>query len=223
MENKEIFEKALMKKACYHKDSELLKNIADEFSVRHDVILSVFEFYQDKEEIEWEREDCQNLFFEKIPEGIMLWFELYEFPLSEEEFFSFLGLVSDVFLPVLPLGSCVRLKGDAAEAMGFQDGEAPEVVIVDRYTAIPEAGIYFPYSGAPYPLGTFGTERKIHFGPQLIEEVLYTGFVDEKEDAFLALMKEEYILERGLHSMAFANKEEEGILRGLTEKAGKTD
>ena len=70
----------------------------------------------------------------------------------------------------------------------------PEVVIADRYLAVPEAKIYFPYMGVVYPLGAFGAGRHIQFGPQLVEETIHAGYTDEREEAFIAMMKEEYML-----------------------------
>jgi hypothetical protein len=219
MENAEIFEKALSKDERFTDALRPpLQKIADILASADSALLSVFEFYQG-EQTTWKSGSSPPLFFEKDGGAIIACVGAEEIKLREKDFFAYLALVSDVYLPVLPLGSTVRLKQSAFDVMEDMGGYEPEVVVVDRYLAVPEAGIYFPYSGAVYPLGTFGAEKKIYFGMQLVEQVLHEGYTDEKEKAFNALMKEEYILEKGLHSLSFANDEEAEVLQGLLADA----
>jgi hypothetical protein len=223
MDNFEILEKSLDRHMSSAAGShKLLIETSSLFADKADRILALFDFYQDAEKKTWTYTEVPLLSFEKTGEVILICSRVSQIRLSREAFFSYLALLSDLFLPILPLGSCVRLKEGAFQMMPETPGDyAPEVVIVDRYLAVPEAGIYFPYCGAVYPFGTFGTERKIHFGLQLVEEVLRTGYADEKEEVFHSLMKEEYILEKGLHSMSFASNEEAEILQNMMAEAEK--
>ncbi|MCL2492559.1 MAG: DUF4176 domain-containing protein [Clostridiales bacterium] len=221
MENKEIFEKAFGREERFQQDAVLLTEIAGKLSGSERGILSLYDFYQDDKNSIWSEIGCSPLSAEKYGEDVFFDFGDKGLQLGKEDFFLFLSLVSDIFLPILPLGSVVGLKKDALKKMGLPDDYSPDLVIVDRYLAVPDAGIYFPYSGVVYPLGSFGTERKIYFGPQLIEKVIFPGYADRREKPFHALMKEEYILERRLHSMSFAGEQEGAILQSkLREAAG---
>jgi len=221
MEDKEIFEKAFVREERFQQDAALLTDITEKLSVSEESILSLFDFYQDEGTTYWSKADCSPVSFEKMGDEIFFCFGEREVSRPKEDFFLFLSLVSDIFLPVLPLGSVVRLKKDVLKKIELPDGYSPDVVIVDRYLATPDAGIFFPYSGVVYPLGSFGTEGKIFFGPQLIEKVIFPGYSDKREKPFRALMKEEYIIERKLHSMSFASEEEAKILQGKLQKASK--
>ena len=222
MENKDIFEEALKRKECFSKDTKaFLLGTGLQLAEDEEALLGLFAFYQDEGATVWERASAAPLFFEKQGENILLRSGASEIRIMKSVFFSYLALVSDIFLAPLPLGSCVRLKEGAFSAMpDMPEGYAPEAVVTDRYIAIPEAGIYFPYTGVVYPLGAFGTQQMIHFGPQLIEDTLHGGYTDEREEAFHELMKEEYILEKGLHSMSFATGEEAETLRKIMAGGG---
>jgi hypothetical protein len=221
MDSREIFEKALARGGRFLDGTHgLLAKRGGQLAEDEGALLSLFDFYQDAGGKAWKGGGGAPLFFERQGEGFLLCSGASELWLKKDDFFLYVELLSDVFLPALPLGSCVRLKAGAFSGLPGMPGDyEPEAVVVDRYLAVPEAGIYFPYTGVVYPLGAFGTERKIHFGPQLVEEVLHSGFSDEREEAFIELMKEEYILDRGLRSMGFAGEQEAEALRGMLAAA----
>ena len=221
MEDKEIFEKAFKREERFQKDAALLTDIADKLSGSEKGMLSLYDFYQNDKNSIWHEVGCSPLSVEKFGGDIFFDFGNKELQIGNEDFFLLLSLVSDIFLSVLPLGSVVSLKKDALKKMGLPEDYSPEVVIVDRYLAVPNVGIYFPYSGAVYPLGSFGVERKIFFGPQLIEKVVFPGYSDRREKPFRALMKEEYILKKRLHSMSFASRQEEQVLQGKLREAAE--
>jgi hypothetical protein len=129
--------------------------------------------------------------------------------LEEDDFFTFLGVVSDCYLPILPLGSVVRLKKEMMlKGKSFGELEHLDVVITDRFLAHKELHFFFPYGGVIYPTGMYETWQRIHFGPQLVESVLQEGFSDDREETYALLMKKELLGMRGLHSMAFMDGEE---------------
>lgn len=104
---------------------------------------------------------------------------------------------------VLPYHKCIPLE----------DVEQVRVVIVQRYVGESPEGFYYPYAGTLYPIGIPGSRKLIEFTPSLIEKVVRHGYSDEQEDAYVYLMKRELMLERGLHSMGFADKKEREAYR----------
>ncbi len=80
-------------------------------------------------------------------------------------------------------------------------------VIVQRYVGESPEGFYYPYAATLYPTGIPGSRKLIQFTPALIDRVISRGYSDEQEEAYVYLMKQELLLERKLHSMAFATKE----------------
>jgi len=136
-----------------------------------------------------------------------------DFSLPSSEFFVFLGLVSDACLPVLPLGSVVSIR-DERLRQGTKTGteELPNmeipVLITERFSVLPGTLIYFPYGGVPYPFGAITKNGALYFGPQSIRETVFTGYSDALEEEFESKIREELLLKKKFHSMAFASKEE---------------
>jgi hypothetical protein len=144
--------------------------------------------------------------------------------LSDELFFAFLGYVSDCHLPVHPLGSILQLDRKYFEKQfeGRIDftSEFPEikVVVTDRFLVHPYLSLYFPYGGVVYPIGAFEPGQRIQFGSQLVKGILFEGYTDEEEEAYVDAMKEEILLKQHLHSMSFATKEEKETLLNTLER-----
>ena len=76
-------------------------------------------------------------------------------------------------LDFLPLGSIVTLK----------NGDGTELLIVGRMTLTENEGEtgYFEYSAVVYPNGMEDSDQILFFNREDIEEVVYTGYVDDKE------------------------------------------
>jgi hypothetical protein len=127
--------------------------------------------------------------------------------LEPEVFLAFLGYATDCFYPVYPLGSVVKLKKMSFIERPEFKGANLYLVITERFLTHMDEKLYAPYAGTAYPFSV-APERKILFGPQLVEELVYQGFSDELERSYVVLMKKELLLERGLHSFGFASKEE---------------
>lgn len=142
---------------------------------------------------------------------------------SQEELTEILKGMLCILEEILPLGSVVKLREDFlmdsflqlkqkndqqnAEQLEKAMKESLEFVITRRFIETPDQGIYFDYAGVPYPVGQDMQNIILYFTPRMIEEVLHTGYWEEKEKAFVCLVKEELILERGEYSVGFRLRE----------------
>ncbi|RDU22596.1 DUF4176 domain-containing protein [Anaerosacchariphilus polymeriproducens] len=138
---------------------------------------------------------------------------------TQEELSEILKGMLCILEEILPLGSVVKLKEDFlmdsflhvkqqndqqnAERLEKAMKEGLEFVITRRFIETPDQGTYFEYAGVPYPVGQDMQNIILYFTPRMIEEVLHTGYWEEKEKAFVYLIKEELILERGECSIGF--------------------
>lgn len=77
------------------------------------------------------------------------------------------------------------------------------VRITITYRFVKSDNTYYTYAGVVYPVGNFNTDKIIKFTPTLIKKVLHRGYSDEQEDAYVYLMKNEYILEDKMKSAGY--------------------
>ncbi len=138
----------------------------------------------------------------------------------------FKTVVSDMiglFEELLPLGSVVDLKKDKlAENMDVSKIDNFRVVIVKRFVGDGES-LYYPYGAVVYPFGTAGAGRVMSFTPALIDRVIFTGYSDEVEEAFVYQMKHELIVSQRRMSAGFASKERLAEFEKNIMKAGERD
>lgn len=107
---------------------------------------------------------------------------------------------------ILPLGSIVTLKN---EELKDKEGNDLRIIITKRFLSNEKSGFYFTYSGTLYPIGSFEEEDKLlHFTSESIKEVIYKGFSDYVDVSYTLAVKNELILNRGIHSVIFADVEE---------------
>lgn len=125
--------------------------------------------------------------------------------LSKENLKRVISTIIDFSEKILPLGSVVTLKKDVLDAA---IEEEINFIISHRFLIKEGTSAYFTYGGVLYPEGTFKEEKILHFNASAIREVVFEGFNNEKEDAFIAAIKNELILKKGMHSINFATKEE---------------
>lgn len=83
--------------------------------------------------------------------------------------------MTDLSLDLLPIGTVVKLK----------DITKP-VMIYGRYQVQTKTKKVYDYIAVPYPEGNLSEEFNVFFNRQLIEKVIYKGFVSPEEN----LMKE---------------------------------
>ena len=117
--------------------------------------------------------------------------------------------IIDIIEDILPLGTVVNLKKECLDKLlKGKNIEKAEIVIVNRFIFQNGVDSYFHYAGVVYPLGFINNANTIHFTSNLIEDVVHKGYSDEKEDAYIYMVKRELIIERGMKSFSFASKEE---------------
>lgn len=77
---------------------------------------------------------------------------------------------------LLPVGSVVRLRGGEKLVMiaGFYQA-----------TKIPDSPV-FDYAGLPYPVGYLDADQMLLFDQGQIEEVFFTGFLNDEGKEFMA-------------------------------------
>ncbi|WP_185966750.1 DUF4176 domain-containing protein [Clostridium sp. HBUAS56017] len=118
------------------------------------------------------------------------------------------GLI-DIVEKIYPLGTAVELKKEYLEKIiGKKDIKSAQVIIVNRFIFHNDVKSFFHYAGIVYPLGFLDESRVINFTSALVDKVLKKGYSDEKEDAYVYLMKKELIIDKKMHSFGFSTEEE---------------
>ncbi|MDS0526681.1 DUF4176 domain-containing protein [Clostridium sp. SHJSY1] len=118
------------------------------------------------------------------------------------------GLI-DILGKIYPLGTTVELKKEyIGKRVAEKDVKNAQVVIVNRFISHEDAKSFFQYSAVVYPIGFVGEMKVIHFTSALIDKVLKAGYSDEKEEAYVYLMKKELIVDKRMHSFGFSTDEE---------------
>lgn len=144
-----------------------------------------------------------------------------EISLSFEDMKDLLSGMIDLQEEIYPLGSVVALNKD------FMARNIPEigkldsfrVVITHRFLSYIDTA-YYQYAGVIYPFGMLGRPEVLHFSSAMINEVVHKGFSDEVEEEYVFRMKNELLVERGMHSAGFATKKEfEEIDKKIKEEA----
>ncbi len=124
----------------------------------------------------------------------------------------------DILEEVLPLGTVVDLKKRYLQKhIPASDIENIKIVITQRFLYHENDRTYFPYAGSIYPVGMLDKNEIIHFTPAMIETVVHRGYSDRQDRAYAYRMKQELILEKGMHSYGFSTEEERDKLRSRME------
>lgn len=110
---------------------------------------------------------------------------------------------------VLPIGSVVVLKEDFVKS---ENGKEIKIIITNRFLCNEKAGIYFTYSGAIYPSGMLIDNKLINFNKECIEKICHIGLKDEDEENYVLAAKNDVIINRNMHSVTLASKEQLKIL-----------
>lgn len=156
------------------------------------------EFFDKEANVACTYQDKQYIFQNKGKEII------FEYRLIKDV----LGKLVDLTEDILPLGTLVQLKKEFfSEICDIKKVQKIWVVITYRYLKMNDESFY-TYGGIVYPVANFNKEEILKFTPALIEKVIYRGFSDVQEDAYVYLMKQELIIENGKKS-AGINMEEE--------------
>lgn len=143
-----------------------------------------------------------------------------EFHTSIEKFKKLIVSIIDLFEVNYPLGTVVNLKTEYLNQL-TNDKEIEEAtfVITSRYVYTDDVKTYFQYGGIPYPVGSLGLNKVFYFTSDLIREILALGYSDNREEAYIYMMKKELLLDENYISIGYAQEEErkklELKLRGI--------
>jgi hypothetical protein len=114
----------------------------------------------------------------------------------------------DILEEILPIGSVVDLNKEyLGERFRTKEVLNIRMVITQRFTYKKGDTAYFPYVGVVYPVGMLSDTRAAQFTSTLISNVVFKGFSDVVEEAYVYAMKEELILRKGMHSWGFLLKD----------------
>lgn len=129
--------------------------------------------------------------------------------LSKEQWKSLISGGVELMQRILPLGSVADLKKEKLQGVlpKLEQAEKVRVVITQRFLSYTEGG-YFTYAGVVYPVGNMTGSQVIHFNSQMVQKVVHLGYEDEQDSAYVYLMKQEYVLQKGMRSYEFASPEE---------------
>jgi len=167
--------------------------------------------------------DAAGISFYTRGEGYDISFKDKKLHFTKEQLASYLALAIDIVGDILPLGSVVDLKKEYFEGVLQVDQiENLRFIILHRFLFNEGDRFYFPYAGVVFPFGVSAGERYIYFTTPMIERVVFKGFSNEQEMAFVYLMKKELVAEKLMSSFTFAKKEDvERFHKTLNEMAGK--
>ncbi len=131
-----------------------------------------------------------------------------------------LSVIVDLLDPILPLGSVVDLRKEMfSQIQGLESAEQFRVVVTNRFLYYDEIPVYFPYAGSIYPVGNARHPAYIHFTPGSVERLVFRGYSDGADDAYIFEQKKELVLEKHKHSVVFAGQEElEALNRRIREE-----
>lgn len=211
MDNNMLLKECLDKDEDFKKD-EISELIALAESLEDpDVYLELFEIYQYQDEIFKEKNsaDAYGLTISREGNNFKLETNGIELILDDDLFFKYLGYLSDIYIPIYPIGTAFKMKNEYfSEQLELNDDDEIIFVVTNRFLMSPNMEAFAPYEGVIYPLGALDQEGRINFGPQLIDELLWTGYSDEMDETYIDVIKEEILLNRSLHSISFATDEE---------------
>lgn len=115
----------------------------------------------------------------------------------------------DLIEDTLPLGTVVDLRKDIYKAAPqVEKIEHIRMVITYRFLGKESDTHYYPYGGVVYPTGMMGEKQILYFTRPLVDKVVHKGFVDEKEDMYVYLMKKDLVIGGNRNSFGYATKEE---------------
>lgn len=119
-----------------------------------------------------------------------------------------LTVMIEVFEEILPIGSVVTINREMLPDMDDLDSmEGVRFIIVDRFLKKKDTEEYVPYCGVLYPFGSLADKRKIYFTPLAIDNVIFRGYEDSLDEAYICTMKD-HIVEQNLYSIAFSLNEQ---------------
>jgi len=116
-----------------------------------------------------------------------------------------LRVMIDATEDYLPLGSVVDLKKEEfSDLIDPATIENFRVIITQRLIFFSDIPVYFNYGATVYPIGAFKGAESIYLNPDLIERVVYRGFSDDEDKAYVLAMKLKLLFDGAYVSFDFA-------------------
>ena len=123
---------------------------------------------------------------------------------QHNELLKLLAVCCDLVEKILPLGTVVELKKEfLTEIPGVENINQIRLVITNRFLVNDER-TFHTYAGVIYPISNFNGKEVMCFSENLINKVVFQGFSDEQEDAYVTLMKYELLIEQEKISAGFS-------------------
>lgn len=158
------------------------------------------------------RDNVNNLVYLYQEDNHLLLYKEIKLEFTSEQIKEIIFGLIDILGKIYPLGTAVQLKKEyIGKIVAEKDVKNAQVVIVNRFISHEDAKSFFQYSAVVYPIGFVGEMKVIHFTSALIDKVLKAGYSDEKEEAYVYLMKKELIVDKRKHSFGFSTDEEREI------------
>lgn len=155
------------------------------------------------------QDEESEITYERDGEDYILAYQGKECVFSEADFKKVLASMLDILEDTLPLGTVVDLNKDAYKGVPQVDEiENIRIVITYRFLGKESQKFYFPYAGVVYPVGMLGYDEVLYFTRPLVEKIIHKGYRDNQEDAYVYLMKQEMIVEKGMNTVGYATPEE---------------
>ncbi len=231
-------EKMELKTLAMEKVAQVIDSLSNEAKIRYCVAINEFAdvflddelvfqelYYAYKQERSSYDIQCTNgekiTYRREYDEHVIQFAQTY-FCLPEKLFVLFLTSCIEIMREVLPLGTVVELN-PLHFIPEHQTSSPTKVVITKRFIAPTGYQTYFPYGGAIYPVGEMKKDTTIYFTEPLITNVIHTGYKDDMEDAFLLLIKEDFIVQKNMKSIEFSAHDMKRLQLEIQskERAGK--
>jgi len=154
-------------------------------------------------------DEAAGVFFEGNDGAFEISFNDRRLCFTKAQLLAYLSLAIDIAGEVLPLGSVVDLKKEFfKDSLPVDKVDTMRFVISHRFIYVEGDSFYFPYAGMVYPVGAMGQERYVNFTAPLIDSIVFRGYSDEQDKAFVYMMKEELVAKNHMSSFTFATKED---------------
>ncbi len=116
---------------------------------------------------------------------------------QHEELLEVLAVLCNFVQKVLPVGSVVELKKEFLNKIPNIDTVHNFRLVITNRFLVNDDRSFHTYGGTIYPISNFNGKDIICFSESLIDHVVFQGYSDEQEEAFVSLMKYELIIEKG--------------------------
>lgn len=198
-----------MEKTSYipEKKREIMGQIAGCYVEDRTFLSEVYAAFIEKERF---LEDKENeVRYERDGEDYILSWKGKECFFDKIAFQKVLASMLDLLEDMLPLGSVVDLKKEFYKGKEeIEEIEHLRMVVSYRFLGKEEDAYYFPYAGVVYPTGMMGQEEVLYFTRPLVETIVKEGYRDEQEEAYVYLMKQELVIEKGKNTFGYASRAE---------------